>query len=207
MKKKQLTVASVLLLLLVPVLLSAQSGMKKYSNEEYKLQFSYPSAWTVVDDTDGIYILSSPDLEDQLGADFPELRQGDVIVNVAALPTIMFQFMGIEADSVEGQVEAMFDQMVQQGLGEAENVSQETATSDSGTRVSSVAFDAVEESGGEMQTMSGVFLGMADEEKGVFGFGMALGERPTLDRERRALVNTIGSLVYTGTQEDLLGGN
>lgn len=206
MNKKQCAVTT-LLLLLVPVLLSAQSGMKKYSNDEFKLQFSYPSAWTVVDDSDGIYILSSPELQEQLGADFPELEEGDVIVNVAALPTIMFQLMGIEADSVEGQVEAMFEQMVQQGLGEADNVSQESATAESGTRVSSVAFDATEEVNGTTQTLSGMFLGMADEENGVFGFGMALGNRRTLDRERRALVNTIGSLVYTGTQEDLLGGN
>ncbi|MFP4407595.1 MAG: hypothetical protein ACLFPW_03670 [Spirochaetaceae bacterium] len=206
MKKKQLVIAG-LLSVLLPLFLPAQSGMKQYSNEEYKLQFSYPSAWTVVEDSDGIFVLSSAHLRDQLGADFPELDSGDVILNVAVLPMIMFQFMGIEADSVEGQVEAMFDQMVEEGLGEAENVSQETATTDSGTPVSSVAFDAVEEGGTGMQSMSGIFLGTANEEKGIFGFGMALGERPTLDRERAALVDTIGSLLFTGTQEDLLGGN
>ncbi len=206
MKKKEIALIG-LLLLIGPMLVSGQSGMKEYSNEEYKLQFSYPSAWTVVDNSDGIYILSSPDLQDQLGADFPDLEQGEIIVNVAALPTIMFQFMGIEAENVEGQVEAMFEQMVEQGLGEADNVSQQTVTSDSGSRVSSVAFDATEEVNDGTQTVSGMFLGMANEENGVFGFGMALGKRQTLDRERGALVNTIGSLVYTGTQEDLLGGN
>lgn len=206
MKKKEIALIG-LLLLVGPILVSAQNGMKQYSNEEYKLQFSHPSAWTVVDNSDGIYILSSPDLQEQLGADFPDLEQGEIIVNVAALPTIMFQFMGIEAENVEGQVEAMFEQMVEQGLGEADNVSQQTVTSDSGSRVSSVAFDATEQVNDGMQTVSGMFLGMANEENGVFGFGMALGKRQTLDRERGALVNTIGSLVYTGTQEDLLGGN
>ena len=206
MKRKQILLVSLLLLLPV-LLLSAQSGTKKYSNEEYKIEFSHPSAWTVVEDGDGIVLVSSPGLEAQLDSNYPDLKQGEVVVNIAALPTIMFAFMGIEADSVEGQVEAMFDQMVQEGLGEADNVSKETVTSASGVRVSSVAFDAAEEIDGAMRDISGLFLGMADEEKGVFGFGMAVGQRQTLDRQRRALVDTVGSIVYTGTMEDLLGGN
>lgn len=181
--------------------------MTTYSNEEYKIEFSHPSAWTVVEDEGSIVLMSAPGLEAQLDSDYPDLKQGEVVVNIAALPTIMFAFMGIEAESVEGQVEAMFEQMVEEGLGEAENVSQQTATSANGVRVSSVAFDASEEIEGSVREISGMFLGMADEEKGVFGFGMAVGQRGTLDRERSTLVNTIGSIVYTGSMEDLLGGN
>lgn len=206
MERKQIVLVS-LLLLLPLFLLSAQAGMTKYSNEEYKIEFSHPSAWSVVEDEGSIVLMSSPGLQAQLDADYPDLRQGEVVVNIAALPTMMFAFMGIEADSVEGQVEAMFEQMVQEGLGEAENVSQQTATSASGVQVSSVAFDAAEEVDGTMREISGLFLGMADEEKGVFGFGMAVGQRQTLDRQRSTLVDTIGSIVYTGSMEDLLGGN
>lgn len=186
----------------------AQSGDRtSFTSDQYKIEFLHPPAWTVVENSDGIYLLTSAELESQLDAEYPDLGEGELVVNLVALPTMMFTFMGIEAETAQGQMEVMFDQMVEQAVAAADNVSQESGSAANGTTVSSVAFDSQEEINGEMRNVSGMFLGMVNEEKGVFGFATALGDRPTLDANRAQLVDTMGSFAYTGTAEDLLGGN
>lgn len=207
MKRKTVAVLSVLLALVSLPLAAQSDGTTTYSSGEYKVEFSHPSSWTVVENAEGIYLLSSAALESELSADYPDLSEGDLVVNLAVLPTMMFTFMGIEAETAQGQMDAMFDQMVEQAVAAADNVSQESGPAANGVTVSSVAFDSQEEVGGEMRSVSGMFLGMVNEEKGVFGFSTALGSRATLEANREDLVNTMGSFVYTGTAEELLGGN
>lgn len=206
MNKRNLTVASLLLLFCAP-LLSAQSGFATHSSEKYMLDFSYPSRWHVTEHENTLVILSSRELEAKLDAEFPRLESGELVVTVSAIPALMFTFMGIEEGSVQEQLNGFFDMMLQEAVGSAEAVDRGSTEASSGVTVSSISFDSTEEVQGEAREFSGTFLGVADEQKGVVTFAFAIARRPTLDRQQEALVETVGSMVYTGSLEEMMGGN
>lgn len=207
MKKQKVAIVLLTVLFLAPPLLAAQDGYTSHSSDQYMLDFSHPEGWYVTEHEDSLVLLSSPELEERLDAEFPDLETGEMVVTVSALPALMFVFMGIEADSVGGQLEGFLEMMVQEIPGASESVTRSSEEASNGVAVSSLTFDTTEEIGGEDREVSGTFLGVADEDKGVVTFAFAVGRRPTLNQEQEALVETVGSMVYTGEMEELMGGN
>lgn len=171
------------------------AGFRDHQGVEVPVAFYYPASWMVVDQNESVGIVSRPALVTDMAQGRPALEDGDAILALGVMPTLFFQMMGAETDSLEAVVDVLYASIeTGDGDGDVDEEDRERHSYPAGDAVS-VLFDVPGQDPASMMIV-------ARESPDVFAFGMAFGKRDDLAAFRDELAHVVATVEFTGTMED-----
>ncbi len=157
------------------------------------MAFFYPSTWTVVDQDDGVGLVSRPGLAEQMDADQPDIQTGDALLALGVMPAMFIEMMGADIDDLENVMDVLHSNIDAESgdVRGSDRASHSYASRD----VVSILFDTTEADAAGLMFVS-------RESEDVLAFGIAFGERNDLAAYRDELGQVIASMEFTGSMED-----